>query len=281
MADPFQPDELRALSVTFFRFRDGTTSRQAEGHILSRAMLLQCLDDDQSVVHLLETFEGLMSEARSIAILRDEFARRCGWRDRAHMFDEPELHNELQSPMPDELIARTSAFPWEKLRRFREEAEKLVYEVWGLPRDHAVEQWSWLLSDLQRALVIKLYGMLRGRRILIHFGKPTLTPALKEFRLRTDQKPEQMRRALRKWYVESDAEIAAMRGATIDAKRVVRDVGWFYRSNLKRPQESKRSLAQEYVLAAKEHNRTLEPDQRSTIQVGVRRARQLLSEIPT
>lgn len=274
--------------ATFFAFKDGTAPRDVHAHLFTRADFLSRLVDDPQVLHLFHTFEGLWHIAGVQAQLADVFARECGWRDRTHMYAEPELHDETQNPHCDAFIASGAAFPWNRLSTFRAAAEHLVHETWRLPRHHQREQWAWLSADLMRLFVLALEGALLGRTTMLFFSSQGSTPSIEvSFSTRTGESPGEARRRLKQLYEESDAALGPAAptrhdGAIVDEERLRRDDSWFYDRDIKRPAESLRSLARKYDQAAHPSaDQKGSRDHRPTVRAGIARARRLLSEIPS
>jgi hypothetical protein len=234
----------------FFNFKNDTPSRDADAHLMARALLLDLLDHDDAVIRLFHTFEGLWSSAENFARLADVFARQCGWRDRAEMYTSPELHDETRSPHCDTFMALGYAFPWYRLSTFHAAAAVLVHDTWSLPRHDDRENWAWLSADLLQSFALQLEGMMLGRGHLVVYGKHGSPPAASE-----------------------------RKGAYVDEARLRRDVEWFYRRHLHHPPESLAALARGYHETEQAHGISLSPDQKHIVKTGIARARRLLSEI--
>lgn len=283
-----------AFPPQVFTFKDGVPPRDIEAHLASRATLLRLLVEDPVVLNLFHTFGGSQSKSETplwdiaglTAQLADMFAQECGWRDRGHMYREPDIHDETLSPHCESFDASVMAFPWHRLSTFKAAAEGLVHETWSLPRHHPRERWSWLAADLMRHFVLALEGTLLGRGHIVIFAQHEPTPSIEvSFSSRPGESADEARRRLKAWYEESDAALGPTPkprhdGTILDAPRLQRDVAWFYRHLLKGEHESMRKLAREYAEAAKASGTTLSVDQHGTVQAGIKRARRLLSHIP-
>ena len=278
------------MNATFptqpFPFKPDTAARDVEGHLASRAALLRLLVyDDPLVTSLFRTFENLWQITALSAQLADVYARECGWRDRAHMYDEPDRYDVTRSPHAEQFAAQSRAFPWDRVTKFPRAAERLVHKMWSLPTDHASERWAWLAADLHRVFVLAILGTLMGRDRILSYASAGPTPSLDvSFKTRDGESPADARRRLKQWYEESSAALGTAdpehRGTIVDEARLYRDVEWFYRNTLERPPVSKGELTRRYVAAQRASGTTLSGDQRKTVREGVARARRLLSAIP-
>ena len=274
-----------------FAFRDGAAPRDIKAHLVSRAALMQHLIVDTRVTDLCCTFDGgrIADVACLIGELGDVFARECGWRDRGHMYSEPELHDDAvrQTPHRDDYLAQLAAFPWPTVKAdFPPLAAHFVHDTWGLRRAHAREQWGWLCDDLLELFVLSLWSAIEGRQFLIHYancGSAAATPTIEvHFTKSPNESLDEARRRLKQVTQEADAALRAgrerPRGTIVDEERLWRDVEWFYRRVLKKPSDSERAVAKAYHHAVPADGTS--SDHSLTIRAGVARARRLLSEIP-
>jgi hypothetical protein len=140
---------VHSIPTASVRFAPDANTRDIDAAVTAQAALVILLLHDQRTRGFLNTFEGLMDHARRLAAFYDDFARECGWRNRAHMFTDPWLHDETRSPRIEQFVAEGVNYPRSRLAGYRAAADHLIYTVWALPRDHPREQWSWLAVDLQ------------------------------------------------------------------------------------------------------------------------------------
>jgi hypothetical protein len=96
-----------------------------------------------------------------VGLLADVFARECGWRDRAHMYSEPDLHGDVaRGRRTAPSILRSCKFTWARLEaEFPSQAARFVYETWRLSHR---ERWDSLCDDLLELLVVSIRRTIEG-----------------------------------------------------------------------------------------------------------------------